>query len=83
MTTHPTSKLIFDFQDSSGYSPWGVSAVLRLFIADEYDRDPTVKDRLEKWLNEMTEAIAEQDRYAKQLEEWEKEERDEKTDGGD
>jgi len=54
---HPTSKLIFDFLDETGMDGANLYPFLRLFIAGEYDRDPSVADRLKVALAEIKEAL--------------------------
>ena len=64
---HPTSKEIFDFEDSSDYTSNQIFVILRMFIAAEYDRDPTVLDRLKVWLAKMGTAKEETEAYIKNL----------------
>jgi len=53
---HPTSKLIFDFLNKTGMQGENLYPFLRLFIANEYDRDSTVAERLAPFLDEVAEA---------------------------
>jgi hypothetical protein len=53
---HPTSKLIFDFLHKTGMRGEDLYPFLRLFIANEYDNDNTVAERLAPFLDEVAEA---------------------------
>jgi hypothetical protein len=53
---HPTSGEIFDFIDKAGYTEGEMFFTLRVFIANEYDRDPTILERLKGYLKELKEA---------------------------
>ncbi len=53
---HPTSGEIFKFMEETKYSEAYMFAVLRLFVTNEYDRDPAILERLKTWLQEMKEA---------------------------
>ena len=56
MVEHPTSKVIWDFLDQTGYSEADVYAHLRVFIATEFGRDPSILDRLQAYLREAKQA---------------------------
>lgn len=50
---HPTSNECFKFLEETGYNPEDMFPILRLFIADEYQRDNSVLERLKVLLEEM------------------------------
>ena len=53
---HPTSEEIFDFIDKAGYTESEMFFTLRVFIANEYDRDPTILERLKEFFKILKDA---------------------------
>lgn len=48
---HPITKLCFEFQDR--YPTIDIGPILRVFLTEEYDRNPKVESRLAQWLKEF------------------------------
>lgn len=53
---HPVSAEYFRFTDDTGLTDMG--PILRMFIVEEYDRDPSILERLKNHLDEFREIVA-------------------------